>query len=108
MYPHVRTILIGLHIAQHARPTVFARAPCRSLWRLCLCLVLLDAGLHDLQCTLPLPTFANAIYSSELSKAYLILAVVLGASIGHFVFGAQMDVDSVLAGAAANKGMACH
>lgn len=41
-------------------------------------------------------------------NAYLILAVVLGASIGHFVFGAQMDVDSVLAGAAANKGMACH
>lgn len=41
-------------------------------------------------------------------QAYLILAVVLGASIGHFVFGAYMDVDGVLAGAGAGKGMACH
>ncbi|KAI0283685.1 Ctr copper transporter family-domain-containing protein [Russula aff. rugulosa BPL654] len=38
----------------------------------------------------------------------LILAVVLGASIGHFVFGAVMDVDAVLAGGDLGKGMACH
>lgn len=41
-------------------------------------------------------------------NAYLILAVVLGASIGHFVFGALMDVDAVLAGVELSKGMACH
>jgi copper transporter 1 len=41
-------------------------------------------------------------------QAYLILAVVLGASIGHFVFGAVMDVDAVLAGGDLGKGMACH
>jgi copper transporter 1 len=41
-------------------------------------------------------------------QAYLILAVVLGASIGHFVFGAVMDIDAVLAGSDLGKGMACH
>jgi copper transporter 1 len=43
-------------------------------------------------------------------QAYLILAVVLGASIGHFVFGAVMDVDAILAGGdlGLGKGMACH
>jgi len=41
-------------------------------------------------------------------NAYLILAVVLGASIGHFVFGAMMDVEAVLAGGDLGKGMACH
>ena len=40
-------------------------------------------------------------------QAYLILAVVLGASIGHFVFGAVMDVESVLAGDS-SRGVACH
>ncbi|KAH8119199.1 copper transporter [Phellopilus nigrolimitatus] len=41
-------------------------------------------------------------------NAYLILAVVLGAAIGHYYLGGQMDVDSVLYGGAENKGMACH
>jgi len=41
-------------------------------------------------------------------NAYLILAVVLGASIGHFVFGAVIDVDAILAGGDLGKGMACH
>ncbi|KAI0001367.1 Ctr-domain-containing protein [Russula compacta] len=41
-------------------------------------------------------------------NAYLILAVALGASIGHFVFGAVMNVDAVLAGSDSGKGMACH
>jgi len=41
-------------------------------------------------------------------NAYLIFAVVLGASIGHFIFGAAMDVEAVLAGADLGKGMACH
>ncbi|KAI0066199.1 Ctr copper transporter [Artomyces pyxidatus] len=41
-------------------------------------------------------------------NAYLILAVVLGASIGHFVFGAEMDVEAVLSGSSSGKGVACH
>jgi copper transporter 1 len=40
-------------------------------------------------------------------NAYLILAVVLGAAIGHYVFNSRMDVDVVLA-SAGGKGMACH
>ena len=46
--------------------------------------------------------------SADLFQAYLILAVALGASIGHFVFGAVMNVDAVLAGSDSSKGMACH
>ncbi|CAL1706435.1 unnamed protein product [Somion occarium] len=42
-------------------------------------------------------------------NAYLILAVVVGAAIGHFVFNPQMDVEGILAGSSASgKGMACH
>ncbi|KAF8606366.1 Ctr copper transporter [Ceratobasidium sp. AG-I] len=42
-------------------------------------------------------------------NAYLILAVVIGASIGHYVFGAQMDAEAVLNSAGVGgKGMACH
>jgi solute carrier family 31 (copper transporter), member 1 len=47
-------------------------------------------------------------YPLMFPQAYLILAVVLGASIGHFVFGAVMDVESVLAGGDLGRGMACH
>ncbi len=45
---------------------------------------------------------------ADLLQAYLILAVVLGASIGHFVFGAVIDVEAVIAGSESSKGMACH
>ncbi|KZP34496.1 Ctr copper transporter, partial [Athelia psychrophila] len=42
-------------------------------------------------------------------NAYLILAVVLGGAIGHFVFEDSMDVEGVLSGAATEgRGMACH
>jgi len=42
-------------------------------------------------------------------NAYLILAVVVGAGLGHYIFGQYMDVDAVLAGAGtAGKTMACH
>lgn len=41
-------------------------------------------------------------------NAYLILAVVLGAATGHFVFGAEMDVEVVLGGGSVGRGMACH
>jgi solute carrier family 31 (copper transporter), member 1 len=53
-----------------------------------------------------LPTASRL--SDDLLQAYLILAVVLGAGIGHFVFGAAMDVEAVLAGGDLGKGMACH
>ena len=39
-------------------------------------------------------------------QAYLILAVVLGAGIGHYYLGGQMDVDAVLLGSGDGKGMA--
>jgi len=41
-------------------------------------------------------------------NAYLILAVVLGAAVGHFKFGKKMNVEAVLADNASLKGMACH
>lgn len=42
-------------------------------------------------------------------NAYLILAVVLGASLGHYLLGESMDTDNVLYGGAGDgKGMACH
>ncbi|KAH9858446.1 Ctr-domain-containing protein [Lenzites betulinus] len=41
-------------------------------------------------------------------NAYLILATVIGASLGHFVFSTHMDIDAVLSGGADGKGMACH
>ena len=41
------------------------------------------------------------------TQAYLILAVVLGAGLGHFYLNEQMDIENVL-GADDGKGMACH
>ncbi|KAI0075778.1 Ctr copper transporter [Panus rudis PR-1116 ss-1] len=42
-------------------------------------------------------------------NAYLILAVVVGAALGHYIFSPEMDVESVLSGGgASSKGMACH
>ncbi|KAI0829817.1 Ctr copper transporter family-domain-containing protein [Trametes gibbosa] len=41
-------------------------------------------------------------------NAYLILATVVGAALGHFVFSTHMDIDAVLSGGADGKGMACH
>jgi len=42
-------------------------------------------------------------------NAYLILAVVAGAALGHFIFGKELDVEGVLSGVGAGgKGMACH
>jgi solute carrier family 31 (copper transporter), member 1 len=40
-------------------------------------------------------------------QAYLILAVVLGATTGHFVFGAYLDPNAILSGAS-SRGMPCH
>ncbi|KIJ39882.1 hypothetical protein M422DRAFT_174554 [Sphaerobolus stellatus SS14] len=41
-------------------------------------------------------------------NAYLIAAVVLGAGIGHYIYGGQMDPEAVLAGSGGAKSMACH
>ncbi|TRM69270.1 Ctr copper transporter [Schizophyllum amplum] len=41
-------------------------------------------------------------------NAYLILAVVVGASLGHYIFGGTMDIDAVLNNASGGKSMACH
>lgn len=41
-------------------------------------------------------------------NAYLILAVVVGAAFGYYIFESEMDVEGVLAGASGVKGMACH
>jgi solute carrier family 31 (copper transporter), member 1 len=49
-------------------------------------------------------TFPNV---ADLLQAYLIFAVVLGAGIGHFVFGAAMEVEAVLAGVDLGKGLSC-
>jgi len=40
-------------------------------------------------------------------NAYIILAVVIGASLGHYIFGSQMDVEAILA-SSSGKSMACH
>ena len=40
-------------------------------------------------------------------QAYLIAAVVLGASIGHYIYGAQIEAEAILAGTVDGKGLAC-
>ncbi len=46
--------------------------------------------------------------NSSPGQAYLILATVVGAAIGHFIFSTHMDIDAVLSGGGDNRGMACH
>jgi len=41
-------------------------------------------------------------------NAYLIAAVVIGASLGHYIFGSTINVDAILADQRESKGMACH
>ncbi len=50
----------------------------------------------------------SPVVIADFLQAYLILAVVVGASIGHFVFSAEMDVEAVLGSGESGKGMACH
>jgi len=40
-------------------------------------------------------------------NAYLITSVVIGAALGHYIFGSTINLDAVLSGSGA-KGMACH
>ncbi|PPQ92990.1 hypothetical protein CVT25_000191 [Psilocybe cyanescens] len=41
-------------------------------------------------------------------NAYLIAATVVGAALGHYIFGATLNVDAILADSTGGKGMACH
>jgi len=41
-------------------------------------------------------------------NAYYILAVVLGATLGHYIFGSTMNTNAVLQGNDIDKGVACH
>ncbi|KAF9479027.1 Ctr copper transporter [Pholiota conissans] len=41
-------------------------------------------------------------------NAYLIFATVVGAALGHYIFGSTINVDSVLHDSTGGKGMACH
>jgi len=40
-------------------------------------------------------------------NAYLCAAVVIGASIGHYIYGAQIEADAILAGTTEAKGVSC-
>ncbi|KAF8187493.1 copper transporter [Pholiota molesta] len=41
-------------------------------------------------------------------NAYLIGAVVVGAALGHYIFGSTINIDSILQDTSGGKGMACH
>jgi len=41
-------------------------------------------------------------------QAYLIAAVVIGAGLGHYVFGSTMNADAMLNEVAGPRSMACH
>ncbi|RXW20283.1 hypothetical protein EST38_g5584 [Candolleomyces aberdarensis] len=41
-------------------------------------------------------------------NAYLIAATVFGAALGHYIFGATMNPDTILSDGSQGKGMACH
>jgi len=41
-------------------------------------------------------------------NAYLITAVVIGAALGHYIFGSTMNVEAILLDTSGGKGMACH
>jgi solute carrier family 31 (copper transporter), member 1 len=53
------------------------------------------------------PSLTHSTHSLIL-QAYLIVAVVIGAALGHFIFGDTINVEGVLSGVAGGKGMACH
>lgn len=60
--------------------------------------------------SLPLPHHSIQLLSllPNVNQAYLIVAVVVGAAIGNYVFSPTLDVDAVLSGGANGKSMACH
>ncbi|KAF8625895.1 hypothetical protein AX15_005144 [Amanita polypyramis BW_CC] len=90
-----RELLTGRKIF---RPSLSPGAPVPIVYRL------LRATIYG--ATVFLSFFLMLVFMTY--NAYLVLAVVLGAVIGHFTFGAKMNVDTVLADHASVKGMACH
>jgi copper transporter 1 len=90
----------------HAAPARRADLPRDAVRRAGLPLVLPHARVHDVQRAHPL--LPHGACADGAAQAYLILAVVAGAALGHFVFSPTMDVEAVLAGGAAGKGMSCH
>ncbi|KXN90785.1 Copper transport protein ctr6 [Leucoagaricus sp. SymC.cos] len=65
---------------------------------------LIRAGLYG--ATVFLSFFLMLVFMTY--NAYIILAVVLGASLGHFIFGSTIDTDAILGDPTNGKGMACH
>jgi len=63
---------------------------------------LLRAGLYG--ATVFLSFFLMLVFMTY--NAYLILATVFGAALGHFIFGGTINVDALLS--EEGKGMACH
>jgi hypothetical protein len=76
-----------------------------SIRRDCLSVVLPYASFHDLQRTSLAASHGPYLTSYQ---AYLILAVVVGAALGHYMFNPAMNPEAVLSGGASGKGMACH
>lgn len=53
-------------------------------------------------------TILYAVATHSSFQAYLIAAVVVGASLGHYIFGGTMNADAILGDSNGGKGMACH
>ena len=62
--------------------------------------------------SLPTSTSVHSQRSAPLTlhepQAYLIASVVIGAALGHYVFGGTLNPDAVLNDGGQDKGMACH
>ncbi len=96
---------------QDSAPCVRSYQPRGAVRRVGVPVVLPHAGLHDVQrefSTLRHVGTDKITEHSALWQAYLILATVVGAALGNFIFSTHMDIDAVLAGGADGKGMACH
>ena len=100
-------LTIWLCSSQHAASFHGSRHPRGAVRRAGVLVVLPDAGVHDLQCEVQLSLCCDSRLS-RTTQAYLILAVVVGAAIGHFIFNPSLDVEGVLSGTTQGKGMACH
>lgn len=92
----------GLQCARTADTSHPARGAIRSDGVL---IILPHAGVHDIQRTSSNSTILSLTLNLLCDQAYLILAVVAGAAVGHFVFNSHIDLDAVSAN---GKGMACH
>jgi solute carrier family 31 (copper transporter), member 1 len=55
-----------------------------------------------------LPFPGSFLFLNSSFQAYLIVATVVGAAIGHYIFQSELDVDAALAGMGNAKGVSCH